>query len=69
MRLSARNKLKGTITLVEEGLITAKVKIDLGNGNILTSIISKEAVEDLGLKIGDTAYAVIKSTEVIVGKD
>ena len=69
MRLSARNKLKGTITFVEEGLITAKVKIDLGNGNILTSIISKEAVEDLNLKIGDTAYAVIKSTEVIVGKD
>ncbi len=69
MRLSARNKLKGTITLVEEGLITARVKIDLGNGNVLTSIISKEAVEDLGLKIGDTAYAVIKSTEVIVGKD
>jgi len=69
MKLSARNKLKGTITFVEEGLITAKVKIDLGNGNVLTSIISKEAVEDLGLKIGDTAYAVIKSTEVIVGKD
>lgn len=69
MKLSARNKLKGTVTFVEEGLITAKVKIDLGNGNVLTSIISKEAVEDLGLKIGDTAYAVIKSTEVIVGKD
>ncbi|MGA7159468.1 MAG: TOBE domain-containing protein [Bacteroidota bacterium] len=69
MRLSARNKLKGTVTLVEEGLITAKVKIDLGNGNVLTSIISKEAVEDLGLKTGDTAYAVIKSTEVIIGKD
>ncbi|MGA9407096.1 MAG: molybdopterin-binding protein [Bacteroidota bacterium] len=69
MKLSARNKLKGTVTFVEEGLITAKVKIDLGNGNVLTSIISKEAVEDLGLKIGDTAYAIIKSTEVIVGKD
>jgi molybdopterin-binding protein len=69
MRLSARNKLKGTVTLVEEGLITAKVKIDLGNGNVLTSIISKEAVEDLGLKVGDAAYGIIKSTEIIVGKD
>ena len=69
MRLSARNKLKGTVTFVEEGLITAKVKIDLGNGNVLTSIISKEAVEDLGLKVGDTAYGIIKSTEIIVGKD
>ena len=69
MRLSARNKLKGTVTVVEEGLITAKVKIDLGNGNVLTSIISKEAVDDLGLKVGDTAYGIIKSTEIIVGKD
>ena len=69
MRISARNKLKGTVTLVEEGLITARVKIDLGNGNVLTSIISKEAVEDLNLKVGDIAYAIIKSTEVIVGKD
>jgi molybdopterin-binding protein len=69
MKLSARNKLKGTVTLVEEGLITAKVRIDLGNGNVITSIISRDAVEDLGLKVGDTAYAVIKSTEVIVGKD
>ena len=69
MRLSERNKLKGTVTLVEEGLITAKVKIDLGNGNVLTSIISKEAVEDLGLKVGDAAYGIIKSTEIIVGKD
>jgi molybdopterin-binding protein len=69
MKLSARNKLKGTVILVEEGLITAKVKLDLGNGNIVTSIISREAVEDLNLKVGDAAYAVIKSTEIMVGKD
>ena len=69
MKLSARNKLKGKITLVEEGLITAKVKIDLGNGNIVTSIISREALEDLQLKVGDVAYAVIKSTEIMIGKD
>jgi len=69
MMLSARNKLKGKITLVEEGLITAKVKIDLGNGNVVTSIISREAVEDLQLKVGDIAYAVIKSTEIMIGKD
>jgi molybdopterin-binding protein len=69
MKLSARNKLKGKIVFVEEGLITAKVKIDLGNGNIVTSIISREAVEDLNLKVNDTAYAVIKSTEILIGKD
>ena len=69
MKLSARNKLKGTVVFVEEGLITGKVKIDLGNGNVVTSIISREAIEDLQLKVGDVAYAVIKSTEIMIGKD
>jgi molybdopterin-binding protein len=67
MKLSARNKLKGIVTAVEEGLITAKVKIDLGNGNEIVSIISKDAIEDLNLKVNDVAYAVIKATEVLVG--
>lgn len=67
MKLSARNKLKGRIKAIEEGLITAKVKIDLGNGNEIVSIISKDAIAELNLKIGDKAFAVIKSTEVIVG--
>ena len=69
MKLSARNKLKGKITLVEEGLITARVKLDLGNGNVVTAIISREAIEDLSLKVGDVAYAVIKSTEIMIGVD
>lgn len=67
MKLSARNQLKGKVLKVEEGLITSKVVIDLGNGNKVTSIISKEAIADLDLKPGDTAYAIIKSTEVIIG--
>lgn len=67
MKISARNKLKGKIVAIEQGLITAKVKIDLGSGNTITSIISKDAIEELNLKIGDIAFAVIKSTEVIVG--
>lgn len=69
MKLSARNNLKGTIKAIEEGLITSKVVIDLGNGNKVVSIISKDAISELGLKIGQTAYAIIKSTEVIVGID
>jgi molybdopterin-binding protein len=69
MKLSARNQLKGKIIAIEEGLITAKVKLDLGNNNQITSIISKDSISDLGLKVGDTAYAIIKSTEVIVGID
>lgn len=67
MKLSARNKLKGTILKVDEGLITAKVMFDLGNGNIISAIISKDAIADLNLKQGDVAFAVIKSTEVIIG--
>ena len=67
MKLSARNQLKGKILKVDEGLITAKVLLDLGNGNIISAIISREAIFDLNLKPGDTAFAIIKSTEVIIG--
>ena len=67
MKLSARNQLKGKILKVDEGLITAKVVLDLGNGNIISAIISKDAIADLNLKPGMDAFAIIKSTEVIVG--
>lgn len=67
MKLSARNQLKGKIVKVDEGLITAKVMLDLGNGNIISAIISKDAIADLDLKPGHTAMAIIKSTEVIIG--
>lgn len=67
MKLSARNQLKGKIIKVEEGLITAKVILDLGNDNIISAIISKDAIADLDLKPGKLAFAVIKSTEVIIG--
>lgn len=67
MKLSARNQLKGKILKVDEGLITAKVMLDLGNGNVISAIISKDAIADLNLKQGDDAFAIIKSTEVIIG--
>ena len=67
MKLSARNSLKGVIKSIDEGLITSKVVIDLGNDNAIISIISKDAISDLGLQVGMTAYAIVKSTEVIVG--
>lgn len=69
MRLSARNNLKGTIKKIEEGLITSKVVIDLGNDNEIVSIISRDAIADLELAVGKVAYAIVKSTEVIVGVD
>lgn len=67
MKLSARNNLKGIIKAIEEGLITSKVVIDLGNGNEIVSIISKDAINDLKLEVGKEAYAIVKSTEVLVG--
>ena len=69
MKLSARNVFKGKIKSLKKGVITASVKIDIGGGNTVTSIISKESVNELRLKVGDKAYAIIKSTEVLVAKD
>ena len=67
MKLSARNNLKGIVKSIDEGLITSKVVIDLGNGNEIVSIISRDAIADLKLEVGKPAFAIVKSTEVIVG--
>ena len=69
MKLSARNVLKGKVVEVIEGVTTHNVKIDIGHGIVITSSITAEAVKDLKLKKGDEAYAIIKASEVIVGKD
>jgi molybdopterin-binding protein len=68
MKLSARNQIKGKIVEVTKGQTTAHVRIDIGNGVIVTSAITNEAVDDLGLKVGDAAFAVIKASDVMVGK-
>jgi molybdopterin-binding protein len=68
VKLSARNNLKGKVVAVEKGVITAKVKIEIKVPATVTAVITKEAVEDLDLKVGDEVVAIIKSTEVIVGK-
>ncbi|MEK0085543.1 TOBE domain-containing protein [Benzoatithermus flavus] len=68
MRLSARNVLSGKIVDVAKGQTTAHVRIDIGGGKIITASITNEAVEELGLKAGDAAFAVIKASDVIVGK-
>jgi molybdopterin-binding protein len=67
-KLSARNQLKGKIIEVRKGQTTAHVRIDLGGGAIVTSSITNEAVDDLALKIGDEAVAVIKASDVMIGK-
>jgi len=69
MKLSARNQLKGRVTNVSEGVVNAKVTIDIGNGVLLTSMISMDAVKELELKVGSVAYAVIKASNVMVAVD
>jgi molybdopterin-binding protein len=67
MKLSARNQFKGKIVAVNKGATTAHVRVDLG-GITVTSSITNEAVDDLGLKVGDEAWAVIKAYDVMIGK-
>jgi len=69
MKLSARNILPGKVVEIVRGQTTAHVKLEIAPGMTVTSSITMEAVDDLGLKVGDKAYAIIKSSEVIVGKD
>ena len=68
MKLSARNQIKGRVVEVRKGATTAHVRIDIGNGVVITSSITNEAVEDLGLAAGDEAIAVIKASDVMVAK-
>ena len=68
MKLSARNQIQGKIVAVIKGQTTAHVRIDIGNGVTITSSITNEAVDELGLKVGDAAIAVIKASDVMVGK-
>jgi molybdopterin-binding protein len=68
VKLSARNQLKGRIVTVTRGATTSHVRIDIG-GAIVTSSITNEAVDELGLAAGQNAYAVIKASDVMVAID
>ena len=68
MKLSARNQLRGKVIAVQKGQTTGHVRIDIGNGVVVTSSITNEAIDDLGLTIGDDAIAVIKASDVMIAK-
>ena len=68
MKLSARNQIKGKIAELKKGQTTAHVRIEIGNGLVITSSITNEAVDELGLKAGDQVMAVIKASDVMVAK-
>jgi len=68
LKLSARNQIAGKVVEVQKGQTTAHIRIDIGNGVIITASITNEAVDDLGLAVGDAAIAVIKASDVMVAK-
>lgn len=65
--ISARNQLAGTIVKVTEGAVNGHVSLEMADGNAVSGSITNEAIESLGLKVGDPALAVIKATDVMVG--
>jgi molybdopterin-binding protein len=67
MKLSTRNMLMGKVAEIEVGSVNVVVKVDLGGGQMLSSMITLDACKDLDLKIGDEVYAIIKSSSVIIG--
>jgi molybdopterin-binding protein len=68
MKLSARNALKGTVVEVHKGEVAATVKVDVGGGVMVTSSITVDAADDLALAKGDVVTALIKSSDVLIGK-
>ena len=68
MRLSARNILPGTVLSITKGAATAHVLIELEPGLTVFSAITNEAVDELSLTVGDRVSAIIKSSDVMIGK-
>ena len=69
MRLSARNQLAGTVIRVEHGAIMSTVVLQLAGGQEVVSAITKDSAIDLAISQGDAVTAVIKATEVMIGKE
>lgn len=66
MRISARNTLPGTIKLIKKGMVNSEIVLALDGKTEVVSIITNDAVESLGLKVGGKAYAVVKASSVMI---
>ena len=69
MRISARNQIKGAVVEVKKGATTSHVRVDIGGGNVLTSSITNEAVDELGIKAKGHVTVVIKASDVMIAVD
>ena len=69
MKISARNVLKGKVKRIVHGLVNSEIVVELPGGVEITSVITKNSAENMGLKEGREVYAVIKSTSVMLASD
>ncbi|MGF1568579.1 MAG: molybdopterin-binding protein [Nodosilinea sp.] len=69
MKISARNALKGTVKSIELGAVNAEIVIEVAPAVEITSIITKSSVERLGISVGSEAYALVKSSDVMIAVD
>ena len=69
MRISARNQIKGTVVEVKKGATTSHVRVDIGNGQTITSSITNEAVDELGIKAKGHVTVFVKASDVMIGVD
>jgi len=68
MDVSARNKLPGQVKEVKLGQVMAEITLKIGENEVV-AVVTRTSAERLGLKVGDEAYALVKATEIMVGKD
>jgi molybdate transport system regulatory protein len=67
MKVSTRNQLHGTVVAVTLGDVMATIELDVGGQRVMAAV-TRESAEELGLKTGDEAIALVKATSVMVGK-
>ncbi len=68
MKISARNQLRGTVIEIVPGAVNATLKVDIGDGKVMTSNITEEAIADLALAFGDSVTVIVKASDVLIGK-
>ena len=69
MRISARNQIAGKIIAIQPGATTSHISLELPGGTVMMASITNEAVADLDLKVGQTATALVKASDVMLGVD
>ncbi len=68
MKISARNQIPGKVSAIIKGAVNGEVKIDIGGGITVSSSITLEAIAELGLAVGDEVVAIVKASDVMIGK-